>query len=140
MAGNPKFTKAETMKRTAMMRAAILAFINKSEKSVQFAEIRAAVKDTMEKCEYNDNALSNFLYNLAKSKAISKHGGQGYSEYAKSGFFASSGNGQEKSAPKPKPKPTKNIPTALTVDVVESTGRIRIKLKGLIIEIGVVEE
>ena len=132
--------RALSLRRAAEMRAAVTALLNSSNQPLSAKEISEQLKGVMSSLGYFESNLSNFLFNMSANKLISKTGELGHVRYWKYG-------GEEYSPAKPKAektqvkkvtKSTAGLPE-IKVDYVKSSGKVRLEIKGLVIEIGVVE-
>ena len=125
-------SRVEQIKRSAQLRAMIMSTLNVNS-PLNRADIYQAVKPTMDTLGYEEGSLDNFLYTMSKSGLISKTEVQGGKA-----VYTPSGVKVEKAIPSATPKPKKEKSPEITIDIVKSTGRVRVAFNGLVVEIGVI--
>ena len=135
--------RAESLRRAAQARAFIIALIVKAgSEGISSKNVWLSLTKEMKELGYTQNNLSNFLHTMSANKLIVKTGPLGQIRYFPAGTVigldsAPSSNQKKQKASKKEGK-ISDIPS-LTIDVIKSTGRVRISLKGLVIEIDVVD-
>lgn len=131
-------SRKEQLLRAAQLRARITALINNADIRLTTKEVRAAIEEELKDLGYNESVLSNFLFTMSNNGLISREGTLGNITYGKAGDLPPK---KEKTAKiqQEKVKKVINQEPTLTVDLVKSTGRVRISFKGIQIEIGVID-
>ena len=129
-----KVSRREQLRRAAEMRSAISSLIFNSPSSLSASQIGNALSEKMKELGYNETNLSNFLFTMSKNNLISRTGGLGHVVYGKA-------NSEVEIEPSEKRKKVKHANPAaeIAIDIVKSTGKVRLQIKGLVIEIGVVD-
>jgi hypothetical protein len=127
-------SRKEQLLRAAQLRARITAIMNNADIRLTAKEVREALEDELSALGYNESSLSNFLFTMSNNGLISREGTIGNITYGKAGDILPEKEMKQKKAQ----KATNQDPT-LTVDLVKSTGRVRISFKGIQIEIGVID-
>ena len=127
-----KVSRDEQLRRSAEMRTAISSLLFNSSENLPASEISELLKSKMEELGYNETNLSNFLFTMSKNGLISKSGPLGNVKYGRPSDIKSA---EPVKIKKPKGDPAQEI----KIDIVKSTGRVRLQIKGLVIEIGVVD-
>jgi Fe2+ or Zn2+ uptake regulation protein len=124
----------EQLKRAAQIRAVIVSTLNNNPNPITRSDLYVAIQQTMESLNYDEGSLDNFLYTMTKSGLITKANIQGgKAVYAASGVTIP----VKKTVIKPEKHSKKDHP-AITIDIVKSTGRVRVAFNGLVVEIGVI--
>ena len=126
----------EQLKRAAQLRAIIMSTLS-SNAPIMRSDLYTAIKPTMDSLKYAEGSLDNFLYTMTKSGLISKGVDNGKVVYAASGTPLTVKPKTEK-VKSELPKTTSKTP-AITIDIVKSTGRVRVAFNGLVVEIGVIK-
>lgn len=146
--------------RAARMRASIISLLNSEDQPLSKKEIGDRLSSIIDELDYKTNNFEGILYNLAKNDLIRKLGknpnGSG-SIYASVKYEFPQG---KTGSTFPKVKKTYKRKTdvssqlqlegvnpvkanenfsPLTVDIIKSTGRIRLSINGMHIEIGVID-
>ena len=134
-----KISRNEQLRRAAEMRAAISSVIANSTKDLSSKEIGELLVEKMKELEYSNDNLSNFLFSMSRNNLIYSKGTLGHIVYGK---FPSTT--QELDKEKSKKSKTNNgnklsATEEIKIDIVKSSGRVRLQIKGLLIEIGVVD-
>ena len=128
--------KDDDLKRSAEIRAAIMAAIGDGR--LTRAHIAEAINPVLQRLNYSATALDNLLYNMTKSELLGHDKPTGMkTHYWKKTNGKSLEVTERKSTTKKKVADTKAA--SVTIDVVKSTGRVRVMFKGLAIEIGVID-
>lgn len=123
-----------TNPKSAIVRAAIISHISSFGRCSRGALV-SALKPVFEEHDINVNYTDNILNGMMKAGSIEREDG----EYKLSEHFAYNGDSSETTQkPRGKYKPKAKALPSITMDVVKDTGRVRLTINGLIIEIGVV--
>jgi hypothetical protein len=157
---------SEGIERAARMKAAIIALLNNSEQPLAKADIQEKLSGIISELGYKTSNFEGQLYQLVNNGLIKKLGknpnGPGliYAS-AKHEFPLSPGKTvhdaprvkrtytkrsvkEDSSLPLENTQPTKQRQSEkvapLTVDIIKSTGRIRLSINGMAIEIGVIDD
>jgi hypothetical protein len=149
------------IERAARMRAAIIALLNNSSEPLAKGEIQAKLDDVIKELKYKPSNFESHLYGLVGNELVKKipktPPGTGYL-YASPKFeFPNSGGDNIQEEPRQKRTYVKKkglensnsmtssisastgvgkIPS-VSLDIVKSTGRVRLAINGMSIEIGV---
>lgn len=135
-----KLTRSEELVRAAALRAAIVADLNARSAPVNQQEITESLKDTLVKWKVTDEATLRRVLARAVSAGLFTSEKDGTRV-----LYSLSKDSAEEKAQKTQKKLAKAQLKTLaigapdfTVDIVKATGRIRMTIAGLSIEIGVV--
>lgn len=129
----------EQLRRAAVIRALIVSILNENQDPLESSQIVKKLGSALEDNGYTPLSISNFLYTMKNTNLISCMKVDGKMKYAASGILGNSVSVSPKVSSEKSNKLTKNTPVGVTIDIVKSTGRIRVSFKGLIIEVGVID-
>ena len=142
-------TRDEQLIRAAKTRAAITAFFKNTTDKVTKSQIEQALVEDLKTIGCDTHAFAYLLKDMVRVGLISSDKATGDSKPV---FFANDGSKPAKPANtlvKVATKPQQQTQTAhpvaqpnqhLVIDVVRTTGRVRISTPGMTIEIGIVNE
>lgn len=129
-----KLSRNEQLRRSAEMKAAISSLIFNSSSDLSAKQVSESLSEKMKELGYNETNLSNFLFTMSKNQLISRNGSLGHVTYGKP-----NGSADQKAVTKKEKIKPKSSSEEIMIDIVKSTGRVRLQIKGLVIEIGVVD-
>lgn len=130
-------SREDTLRRAAELRVKIISVLNVAGKPVSLRHLQENLKDWLHSSGYPDNfVLQNFLYAMVKNELIAKHGVGTVATYSKIGVVPVEQSLRSESAHKAKKKESK--PPSIKVDIVKATGKVRISIDSITIEIGVI--
>lgn len=146
------------IERAARMRASIIALLNNSSEPLAKGEIQAKLDDVIKELKYKSSNFESQLYQLAANELVKKipksPSGTGYLYASPRYEFPHSdahGNLEEPRQKRPyhRKKGIEDVATvestakgkipAVSLDIVKSTGRVRLSINGMSIDIGVSE-
>lgn len=142
---NAKLSRHEQLERAAKIKAIVIAHLNSVNAWVTFGSISSALSDRLKEFNYSDDSLRALLNQLAQNRLIMRETeGNKKPRYASINAKYSLGvTSQEPTPPQvakvTKPEAIKPDQQSLVVDLVKSTGRVRVAWQGLVIEIGIVD-
>lgn len=135
-------SREEQLIRAAKARAIIIAFLSERPgEAFSRAEIQSGTTKTLGPLGYTAAALDNFLYTMRKSELIWRReaeDGQPIRYHADRAVGMVEG-GKPRQPKVPKKHKASAQSAAVVIDIIKSTGRVRLTLGGLVIEIGVAE-
>lgn len=130
-------SREDTLRRAAELRVKIISALNDAGKPVPIGHLQQKLKEWLKLSGYPDNfVLQNFLYAMVKNELIAKHGVGPAATYSKIGVVPVEQSLRSESAHKAKKKESK-LPS-IKVDIVKATGKVRISIDSITIEIGVI--
>lgn len=131
MATSKKLTRDEQMVRSAKVRAAIIALVRETPQ-ISTTEVIQSLSDLMKATKASRSSVITQLKQMVKNgQLLTEHG------HRPLRFTLPAENGRTK---KITVKGKKGEVPNFTIDIIKSTGRVRLQLGGLSIEIGVVDE
>lgn len=126
----------ENMARAAKYKALIVALLNRTGTLLSHSEISAKLEDELTADSYKAHNLRGLLAQLAANKMIICDVAGNRKLYHSTQYPAPA----DADEPVVERKSKKDAAPTLKVDLVKDTGRVRITLQGLVIEIGVVDK
>lgn len=162
-------TRDEQIRRAAEMRASTVAWLNNQTEPKSISDIAEGISDKMAELDYKNDDLANVMsrlrdHGMVSSKMVEEGKFRknlyatkpellaGIEEYQPPEKYRKKGSEKlippakaarivpiEEDRPVASPVQTSSGTPALTVDIVKSTGRVRLTLQGFVMEIGVVE-
>jgi hypothetical protein len=143
------------IERAARMKAAIIALLNNTEEPLSKSAIAEKLSDVIKELNYKTSNFESQLYQLVGNdlvKRVGKTSNNQGSLYASAKYqFPNPNDASDSEEPKQKrqyirrkgveddsnsQKGTGTVP-AISLDIVKSTGRVRLAINGMSIEIGV---
>ena len=156
-------SRTESLHRAAELRRAIITFVNEATTPVSRADMATALQPLIDTLGYRTDNVDNFVFTLSQKGEIlhiPNPSGRAY-------LYVSTGSGQisptpsarmvARKTPTPNPltkrhhnsgyplsesqpaTPSSPSPPPLKIDLIQSTGRLRIAFQGVEIEIGLAE-
>lgn len=136
-----KIASFSPAQNTAQIRAIAIAYLNGLTEKISTKDLVAALIARNDFLEGQEDTVTHQLSMLSKNGLINviKEGRANYYVKASSKQIAAVDK-PPKVTPTPKEAREKeNLPAGIRIDIVKSTGRIRLSIQGLVIEIGVSE-
>lgn len=132
-----KLSRDEQLVRAAHGRAIVTAFLaNISPDGANMPDILEGAGEELREAGYNDiKPISNLLYHMVNNKLITMVKEDGTNVYYSTNAKKAGGAKQQKSETTVKKSAKGEF---FQVDLIKSTGRIRITTKGVTIELGVI--
>lgn len=136
-----KISRHEQLVRAAKGRAIITSYLNTKTEPVPRGKILEDCGDRLAELNYTESSLDNFLYTMGNSGLLTKKPDPTGKLYLWSTMPSDGGKVPLRKAPssKVKDKQDKASPAAITLDIIKSSGRVRLTINGLVIEVGVIE-
>lgn len=130
----------QTIARAALMRAAVIGLLNEKPVLVPAGEIIQTLSEKAKQLGYtNPESIYSVLSTMAKNNLIHRESDGTKSLY---GSFRKAEEWQPPAAPPQRQgRVSRNLQAAdLKVDIVKGTGKVRLSISGMVIEIGVVDQ
>ena len=139
-----KISRHEQLVRAAKGRAIITACLKNADVPLTRVKIFEACGDSLNALGYTDSTLDNFLYTMGKSGLVTKVPGPSGMSYLWGTTPCAVGNAVINKAKAKQVKAdtaSSAVPSAaaITLDIIKSTGRVRLTINGLVIEVGVID-
>lgn len=127
-----KFTREESLVRAARLRAIITAALNaQPDRVFKAEELRQELSQEMSNLGYTMINLYSCLRQMAKQELIG---------HPAIGNYKAIAEGDEVQVAKRKQSKKSAKAPEVSIEIVKSTGKVRLSIKGLVIEIGVSDD
>jgi hypothetical protein len=137
MAKKPTISRTEQLRRAAVARGAAIAFLNSRDAHYSGKELFNSMSNKLEAIEYTQANMDYILHALANSELIGSSKDGNTNVYFKKGLMPQT-DPQELVAKTAKVAKTLVVTPDIKIDLVKATGRIRMTIQGISIDIGVI--